>query len=101
MKKYVTATIAIAFLALGLAIAIPGPTLSTIAFNLNVNVSSLSHIIPSKAVGYLFGSTLGGILFDKFNSYVFLTLSMMVCSIGLAFIPFAQTTTVLAVIMSA
>jgi FHS family Na+ dependent glucose MFS transporter 1 len=50
-----------------MAAAILGPTLQDLARNVNRNISSLSEIFIGRAVGYLSGSAIGGVLLDCMN----------------------------------
>lgn len=55
-----------------MTIAILGPTFQDLARNVNQNMSSLSEIFVGRALGYLGGSVIGGILFDHMNHFLLL-----------------------------
>ena len=101
LKKCISAANCLCFLGVGVSLALAGPTLPTLAANLNATVSDLAYIIPVRSTGYLTGSIIGGILFEKMNSFVFLAISMAICSIGLFIVPFAPSVIGLAGILSA
>jgi FHS family Na+ dependent glucose MFS transporter 1 len=50
-----------------MTIAIVGPTFQDLARNVNRNISSLSEIFVGRAVGYLSGSVISGVLLDCMN----------------------------------
>uniref|UniRef100_A0A8C0ZZ95 Sodium-dependent glucose transporter 1 n=2 Tax=Castor canadensis TaxID=51338 RepID=A0A8C0ZZ95_CASCN len=84
----------------GMAAAILGPTLQDLARNVNRNISSLSEIFIGRAVGYLSGSAIGGVLLDCMNHSLLLGVSMLVLIAGLYLIPLCKTAVLLAVMMS-
>lgn len=49
-----------------------GPTFPDLAQNVNRNISSLSEIFVGRALGYLCGSVVGGVLFDCMNHFLLL-----------------------------
>ncbi|XP_073932796.1 sodium-dependent glucose transporter 1-like [Castor canadensis] len=85
---------------MGMAAAILGPTLQDLARNVNRNISSLSEIFIGRAVGYLSGSAIGGVLLDCMNHSLLLGVSMLVLIAGLYLIPLCKTAVLLAVMMS-
>lgn len=101
LKRCILIATGLCFLGVGLSLALTGPTLPTLASNLEVSVSDLAYVIPVRSVGYLTGSILGGIVFEKMNSFVFLALSMMICSAGLFVVPFCPSPISLAGVLSA
>jgi hypothetical protein len=56
----------------GVSAAVLGPTFPDLARNVNRNVSSLSEIFVGRALGYLCGSVVGGVLFDCMNHFLLL-----------------------------
>ncbi|XP_037699687.1 sodium-dependent glucose transporter 1 [Choloepus didactylus] len=85
---------------LGMSIAILGPTFQDLATNVNSNISSLSLIFVGRAFGYLSGSVIGGVLFDCMNHFLLLGVSLLATTVGLYFVPFCKTSTLLIVMMS-
>ncbi|XP_023578099.1 sodium-dependent glucose transporter 1C-like [Octodon degus] len=83
-----------------MTIAILGPTFQDLARNVNQNISSLSHIFVGRALGYLGGSVIGGILFDCMNHFLLLGVSLLATATGLYLIPFCKRAVLLIVMMS-
>ncbi|XP_019063992.2 sodium-dependent glucose transporter 1 [Fukomys damarensis] len=83
-----------------MTIAILGPTFQDLARNVNLNMSSLSEIFVGRAVGYLGGSVLGGILFDCVNHFLLLGVSLLATTLGLHLVPFCKSAVLLVVMMS-
>ncbi|XP_008582749.1 PREDICTED: sodium-dependent glucose transporter 1 [Galeopterus variegatus] len=89
-----------AFLGLGMSVAILGPTFQDLATNVNRNISSLSLIFVGRAIGYLTGSVIGGVLFDFMNHFLLLGISLLVTTAGLYLVPFCKTAVLLIAMMS-
>ncbi|KFO30513.1 Sodium-dependent glucose transporter 1, partial [Fukomys damarensis] len=100
LRWFTTAVLYAAFLGLGMTIAILGPTFQDLARNVNLNMSSLSEIFVGRAVGYLGGSVLGGILFDCVNHFLLLGVSLLATTLGLHLVPFCKSAVLLVVMMS-
>ncbi|XP_027258065.1 sodium-dependent glucose transporter 1C [Cricetulus griseus] len=100
LRCFSTAVLYAAFLGLGVTVAILGPTFPDLARNVNRNVSSLSEIFVGRALGYLCGSVVGGVLFDCMNHFLLLGMSMLATTIGLYLIPFCKAATLLIAMMS-
>ncbi|XP_003466523.3 sodium-dependent glucose transporter 1C [Cavia porcellus] len=83
-----------------MTIAILGPTFQDLARNVNQNMSSLSEIFVGRALGYLGGSVIGGILFDHMNHFLLLGLSVLATAVGLYLIPFCKKAVLLIAMMS-
>ncbi|XP_042545861.1 sodium-dependent glucose transporter 1-like [Dipodomys spectabilis] len=86
---------------MGLSGSILGPTFQDLATNVNRNISSLSEIFVGRALGYLCGSLIGGVLLDCMNQFLLLGLSMWVLTVSTYLIPFCKTAVLLIVMMSA
>nr|XP_021494431.1 sodium-dependent glucose transporter 1C [Meriones unguiculatus] len=84
----------------GMTVAILGPTFPDLAKNVNRNISSLSEIFVGRALGYLCGSVVGGVLFDCMNHFLLLGMSMLATTTGLYLIPFCKTAALLIAMMS-
>ncbi|XP_013366296.1 PREDICTED: sodium-dependent glucose transporter 1B-like isoform X1 [Chinchilla lanigera] len=85
---------------MGLAAAILGPTFQDLASNVNQNMSSLSQIFVGRALGYLGGCAICGILFDRINQFLLLGVLMLVTSVAHYLIPLCKTAALLIVMMS-
>ncbi|EDL87831.1 rCG64211, partial [Rattus norvegicus] len=83
-----------------MTVAMLGPTFPDLARNVNRNISSLSEIFVGRALGYLCGSVVGGVLFDCMNHFLLLGMSMLATTVGLYLIPFCKTATLLTAMMS-
>ncbi|KAM4866343.1 sodium-dependent glucose transporter 1C-like [Thomomys bottae] len=86
---------------MGISASILGPTFQDLATNVNRNISSLSEIFVGRALGYLCGSVIGGILFDCMNHFLLLGLSIWSIAVSSYLIPFCKTAVLLNVMMSA
>uniref|UniRef100_A0A8C5Q4X4 Major facilitator superfamily domain containing 4B n=1 Tax=Leptobrachium leishanense TaxID=445787 RepID=A0A8C5Q4X4_9ANUR len=72
LRCCVTTVLCAAFLGLGMAIAVLGPTFPDLAENVESNVANISYIFVGRSCGYLGGSVLGGILFERMNQHLLL-----------------------------
>ncbi|GLG93714.1 Uncharacterized protein GBIM_01055 [Gryllus bimaculatus] len=77
-----------AFFGLGLCIAIPGPTYLSPSMELE---SSLSPIYVVRTSGYVIGSIMGGVLFDRFNRLFLLFLSLLLTAVFITVTPWCQS----------
>lgn len=79
-----------AFFGLGLCIAVPGPTLLDLIERTHTSTTEISRIYPGRSVGYLLGSIVSGLLFDKLNQYGLLSASLISAAIATAFVPWIK-----------
>nr|XP_048281418.1 sodium-dependent glucose transporter 1-like [Myodes glareolus] len=100
LRWFTTVVLNAAFLGMGVSAAVLGPTFPDLARNVNRNISSLSEIFIGRALGYLCGSVVGGVLFDCMNHFLLLGLSNLFTSAGFYLIPFCKTAVLLTTIMS-
>ncbi|XP_031202959.1 sodium-dependent glucose transporter 1-like [Mastomys coucha] len=100
LRWFSTAVLYAAFLGLGMTVAILGPTFPDLARNVNRSVSSLSDIFVGRALGYLCGSVVGGVLSDCMNHFLLLGMSMLATTVGLYLIPFCKSAALLIAMMS-
>ncbi|XP_075847732.1 sodium-dependent glucose transporter 1-like [Microtus pennsylvanicus] len=100
LRWFTTVVLNAAFLGMGVGAAVLGPTFPDLARNVNRNISSLSEIFVGRALGYLGGSVVGGVLFDYMNHFLLLGLSNLFTSAGFFLIPFCKTAVLLTAIMS-
>ncbi|XP_040614225.1 sodium-dependent glucose transporter 1 [Mesocricetus auratus] len=100
LRWFTTAVLNAAFLGMGVSVAVLGPTFPDLARNVNRDVSSLSEIFVGRALGYLCGSVVGGVLFDCMNHFLLLGLSNLLTSAGLYLTPFCKTAVLLTAMMS-
>ncbi len=64
-KLMTTIAYCAAFITLGMTVAAIGPTLPALAANTQSSMDQISYIFTAQAFGYLFGSLLGGRLYDR------------------------------------
>ncbi|KAM6181894.1 LOW QUALITY PROTEIN: sodium-dependent glucose transporter 1C-like [Erethizon dorsatum] len=83
-----------------MTVAILGPTFPDLARNVNQNMSSLSQVFVGRALGYLGGCAIGGVLFDCMNHFLLVGVSLLATTIGLYLIPFCKRAVLLIVMMS-
>uniref|UniRef100_A0A1A7WG04 KIAA1919 n=1 Tax=Iconisemion striatum TaxID=60296 RepID=A0A1A7WG04_9TELE len=88
------------FLGLGMSISVLGPTFKDLAVNVNKNIGNISYIFVGRSAGYIGGSLIGGILFDRMNPHLLLGFSMLLTSFGMYAIPFCKQAAVLTGFMS-
>ncbi|CAH6778243.1 Naglt1 [Phodopus roborovskii] len=100
LRWFSTAVLYAAFLGMGVSVAVLGPTFPDLARNVNRDVSSLSEIFVGRALGYLCGSVVGGVLFDCMNHFLLLGLSNLFTLAGLYLTPFCKTAVLLIAVMS-
>ena len=50
----------------------------------------MSRIFTGRSVGYLFGSIVGGLLFDKLNQDCLLSFALMLTAVGTALAPWSK-----------
>ncbi|XP_031202958.1 sodium-dependent glucose transporter 1 isoform X3 [Mastomys coucha] len=100
LRWFTTVVLNAAFLGMGVSAAVLGPTFPDLARNVNRSVSSLSDIFVGRALGYLCGSVVGGVLFDCMNHFLLLGLSNLLTTAGLYLTPFCKTAALLTAMMS-
>ncbi|MCJ7717517.1 MAG: MFS transporter [Anaerolineales bacterium] len=76
------------FIYVGMSGAIIGPSLFKLIEQTNSSIGLLSYIFPARAISYLVGSWLAGLLFDKFRGHRLLILILPVMGLSLGLIPF-------------
>ncbi|XP_069866549.1 sodium-dependent glucose transporter 1-like isoform X1 [Dipodomys merriami] len=101
LRWFTTVILCLAFLGMGISTSILGPTFQDLATNVNRNISSLSVIFVGRALGYMCGSLIGGVLLDCMNQFLLLGLSMWVVTVSTYLIPFCKTAVLLIIMMSA
>ncbi|XP_012371521.1 sodium-dependent glucose transporter 1B-like [Octodon degus] len=99
LRWLTTAVLYASFLGMGLIAAVLGPTFQDLARNVNQNMSSLSQIFVGRALGYLGGCALGGVLFDRVNHFLLLGVLMLATSVAHYLIPLCKTAALLIVMM--
>ncbi|ELR17151.1 transporter, major facilitator subfamily protein [Acanthamoeba castellanii str. Neff] len=88
------------FLALGLAIAALGPALLALAENTGSSVAEMGYVFTARSVGYLFGSMVGGPLFDRLDGNKLLAVALGLTVVGTALIPVVSDIWLLAALVT-
>ncbi|XP_043247659.1 nascent polypeptide-associated complex subunit alpha, muscle-specific form-like isoform X2 [Amphibalanus amphitrite] len=86
-----TFTICLSFFTLGLCIALPGPTLLDLQSQVSVSMAQISQLFFWRALGYLAGSMISGLLFDKLNRLLMMLASMALAAAGMATVPWLRS----------
>uniref|UniRef100_A0A8C6P1X0 Major facilitator superfamily domain containing 4B n=1 Tax=Nothobranchius furzeri TaxID=105023 RepID=A0A8C6P1X0_NOTFU len=81
-------------------ISVLGPTFKDLAENVNKDISNISYIFVGRSAGYIGGSLVGGVLFDRMSPHLLLGFSMLLTSLGMYAIPFCRQAAVLTAFMS-
>lgn len=90
-----------AFIALGLTAASLGPTLLGLAEQTGSQLSQISFLFTTRAMGYLGGSFVGGRLYDRLPGNRTLAVALLSASAILALVPTTPTLWALTVVMLA
>ncbi|KAM8954460.1 sodium-dependent glucose transporter 1 [Pelodytes ibericus] len=99
-RYWVTTVMCAAFLGLGMAIAVLGPTFPDLADNVESTVGNISFIFVGRSLGYLCGSVLGGVLFERMNQNLLLGTAMLATAAGLYVVPWCKKAVLLTGVMS-
>ncbi|CAH2252151.1 sodium-dependent glucose transporter 1 [Pelobates cultripes] len=100
LRCCVTTVMCAAFLGLGMAIAVLGPTFPDLAENVGSNVANISYIFVGRSCGYLGGSVLGGILFERVNQHLLIGVALLATAVGLYVVPWCRRAVLLTAVMS-
>ena len=73
-----------------MCLAIPGPTLLDLQMITNTTTEEITRIFTGRSVGYLAGSILSGVLFDKFNQDCLLSFALILTAVGTACAPWSH-----------
>jgi FHS family Na+ dependent glucose MFS transporter 1 len=99
-QKYIkTAAYYLAFILLGLGIGVEGPTLLKLAEHTSSAISQISLIFFFGSLGYLFGSLLGGWIYDRVPGHRFMGGILVSMGILIALVPIATSLWTLMVIV--
>ncbi|KAI1286446.1 Major facilitator superfamily domain-containing protein 4A [Halotydeus destructor] len=92
-KKFIvylkTVALYLAFFTNGVIISIVGPTILELQCSLDVSYDQIIRILPTRACGYVIGSFLVGILYDKFNPLLTIMMTLTVSGIATLLFPWA------------
>jgi FHS family Na+ dependent glucose MFS transporter 1 len=83
----ITATYFFAFIVLGLVTASLGPTLPGLAEQTESQLSQISILFTARSLGYLFGSFLGGRLYDRLKGHPLMGTALFFVALALSFVP--------------
>eukprot|EP00118_Oscarella_pearsei_P015509 m.140356 g.140356 ORF g.140356 m.140356 type:complete len:551 (+) comp38299_c0_seq3:314-1966(+) len=85
--RVITLSLFAGFFSLGVVLSLLGPTLLDLACNTHSSLKTLSYIFTARSTGYLSGSILGGILFDRFEGHLLVSISQILCTVGTFLVP--------------
>jgi MFS transporter, FHS family, Na+ dependent glucose transporter 1 len=77
----------IAFIALGLTSASLGPTILGLSENTRTSISQISFLFTARSLGYLFGSMLGGRLYDRLPGHRVQVVALLFMAAMMALVP--------------
>lgn len=75
------------FFILGSVLSLLGPTLPDLAENVQVSISAVSILFSARSLGYLSGSLLGGVLYDRFPGHTVLGGFLILDALALVLVP--------------
>ncbi|XP_077995957.1 sodium-dependent glucose transporter 1A-like [Glandiceps talaboti] len=81
-----------------MSVGIIGPSLPDFQLNTGVNVDHIALIFATCSIGYAIGSILGGILFDKLDNHLLLTLAVLASAVVGFLFPWCTTLAVLVLV---
>ncbi len=90
-----------AFVALGLLGASMGPTLPGLAQHTGSRLSEISFLFTSRSLGYLFGSLIGGRLYDRFPGHRVVAAVLVMMALMMAIVPTVPLLWLLALVLLA
>ena len=79
----------VAFIGLGLEVAAIGPTLTALAAQTQVSLTTISYVFPAGAIGYLIGSLVGGRLYDRWPGHPVMAIMLAGIVVCMALVPLA------------
>lgn len=88
-----------AYFMLGAVIASLGPTLPGLAENTGVAIASIGILFSARSLGYLFGSLLGGALYDRLRGNYVLAAAALLSALALWSVPVIAAFVVLASVL--
>ncbi len=88
-----------AYFMLGAVIASLGPTLPGLAANTGIAIASIGIVFSARSLGYLFGSLLGGALYDRLRGNDVLAAAALLSALALWTIPLIAVFVVLATVL--
>ncbi len=87
------------FLTLGIGAALVGPTLPELAVNTRAQLSAISIIFSTRALGGLVGSFRGGRFYDRVPGHRVIAVMLVVLGIGMALVPALRQLWLLATVL--
>ena len=90
-----------AFFCLGLLLSMLGPTLLDLAEILHAPISTMAFVFTARSLGYLLGSVVGGLVFDRTAySVTLIGLAVLLASCSAFLVPIMPTVAALASVVS-
>jgi len=94
-----TAAYYLSFIILGLTTAASGPSIPTLAEHTSSGLDRISLIFIFSSLGYIAGSYLGGLAYDRVPAHKLMVLTLVIMAIASALIPFSRSTAMLLSVM--
>lgn len=95
-----TAAYFAAFFAIGVCLASLGPILPALAARSNTSIDGLGVFFVARSSGYMAGSIIGGIVFDRIaRTHVPLLFGNLLCALGCAMLPSLRSASALALVI--
>jgi len=86
-----TAAYYLSFIILGLTTAASGPSIPTLAEHTSSGLDRISLIFIFSSLGYIAGSYLGGLAYDRVPAHRLMVLTLVIMAIASALIPFSRS----------
>ncbi|XP_070572018.1 sodium-dependent glucose transporter 1A-like [Ptychodera flava] len=99
-KVIKTVSLYFSFFGLGLCLAVIGPSLLDLKFQVGATLQQVTLVFTARSVGYVIGSIVGGVCFDKFENQLLLALTMFGTSVTGFFVPWCNVLWLLIVVIS-
>jgi FHS family Na+ dependent glucose MFS transporter 1 len=90
----------IAFFAVGIVLASLGPVMLALSVQTGAEVDDLAFLFTSRAVGYLFGSVISGVLVDKVPGHRLMSAGLLANSVATGLFPLMKSIPPLAALSS-
>ncbi|XP_077869054.1 sodium-dependent glucose transporter 1A-like [Saccoglossus kowalevskii] len=87
-----------AFLGLGMCVGVLGPSLIDLQLQVGVGVDTIALIFTAGGAGYMTGSVIGGICFDRFENQILLGVSLLGLAVSVFVIPWCNSFALLIVV---
>ena len=66
----------------GVILSLLGPTLLDLSCNVNSSLQSVVYVFTSRSIGYVVGSIVSGVVFDRFDANLLLAIALPCTALG-------------------